>query len=113
MHKQVIVVRTDLDMSPGKIAAQAAHASNGACNRAARKSLEQWEKEGSKKVVVGIDSLKKLQELEFKAKELGLVTYMVKDAGLTQVQSGTTTALGIGPGPEEKIDKVTGSLPLL
>ncbi|GAH46165.1 unnamed protein product, partial [marine sediment metagenome] len=39
--------------------------------------------------------------------------FLVRDAGLTQLAPGTTTALGIGPISSKDIDKITGDLPLL
>ncbi len=43
----------------------------------------------------------------------GLPTYVVRDAGRTQVAAGSQTVLAIGPGPEDVIDEVTGELKLL
>ena len=62
-YKQVIVVRADLGMSKGKIAAQAAHASLEAAMKTMstdkiRKEgiFESWRKEGMKKVVLKVES---------------------------------------------------------
>lgn len=110
-YKQIIVVRKDLDMSPGKTAAQVAHASVGAVKNADKKVVESWEMEGSKKVVLQVSCKEDLLELKKKAKKLP--TYLVKDAGMTELPSGTVTCLGIGPAREEELDKVTGSLKLL
>jgi PTH2 family peptidyl-tRNA hydrolase len=54
-----------------------------------------------------------LQELERGAEELGLVSAIVHDRGLTQVDPGTATCIGIGPAPADVVDKLTGMLPLL
>jgi PTH2 family peptidyl-tRNA hydrolase len=115
-HKQVIVVRTNLRMSKGKTCAQVAHASLGSAERARKESrdwYESWRKEGQKKVVVeGKDGEELLQLLET-ARANNLPYYLVEDAGLTELEPGTTTALGIGPAPNELMDKVTGHLKLL
>ncbi len=111
--KQVIVVRTDLGMSTGKLAAQACHACLGSYLKAGAASRKEWETEGGKKVVVGCGSLEELRALESKARASKLPHYAVSDAGLTEIPAGTVTALGIGPGRDEVIDKITGSLKLL
>lgn len=114
--KLVIAVRTDLGMSRGKVAVQVAHASVVASEnvRSSRRSWwKTWIEEGQCKVAVKVKSQEKLFELEQKAKRLGLSTAVIEDRGLTEVAPGTVTCMGIGPGPIELIDKVTGSLPLL
>ncbi len=115
-NKMVIVIRSDLNLSCGKIAVQVAHAAVE-CAMKAEKSknpyLKEWLREGQKKVVVKANNLQEIYELEFKARNLGLTTAIIRDAGLTEVPPGTVTCLGIGPGPEEVVNKVTGSLPLL
>jgi PTH2 family peptidyl-tRNA hydrolase len=115
-YKMVMVIREDLGLSCGKIAVQVAHAAVECTLKAKKRKdryLDEWLKEGQKKVVVKIDNLQSLYELEFKAKNLGLTTAIIRDAGLTEVPPGTVTCLGIGPGPEEIVNKVTGNLPLL
>ena len=54
-----------------------------------------------------------MKRLYGEARELGLVTEMVKDAGRTEIPAGTITLLGIGPGPRRVIDELTGTLPLV
>ena len=111
--KQVIVLRRDLKLSMGKSAAQAAHAAVEAFLTADKNVSAAWRKKGAKKVVLGCNDASELKALHAKAKDLGLPHALISDAGLTEVPRGTFTALGIGPDEESKINKVTGSLPLL
>jgi PTH2 family peptidyl-tRNA hydrolase len=113
MHKQVIVVRKDLKMDKGKIAAQVAHASLEAYKKADPKDIVEWEAEGMKKVVVAAKDVKELMKIKDKAKDLKLTYAVIRDAGKTQVEPGTVTAIGIGPAEEEIIDRVTKNLKLL
>lgn len=114
--KQVIVARTDLKMGKGKLAAQVAHASLGAAEQCARREpdwLEDWKAQGQAKVVLKGDGQAQLEDLQKKARALGLPTALIEDRGLTQLEPGTVTCLGIGPGPVPLVDKVTGELKLL
>ena len=113
MYKQVIVVRKDLKMDKGKIAAQVAHASLEAYKKADPKDVVGWEAEGVKKVIVGVKDLKEFVKIKDKVKEAKLPYSVIRDAGRTQVRPGTMTAMGIGPAKEEKIDRVTKDLKLL
>ncbi len=115
-YKQVIVVREELRMSRGKTAAQVAHAALGSAERAQiirRNWYEAWLREGQKKVVVKVSSEEELRALYESSKKAGLPCYLVSDAGLTELPPGTTTALGIGPAPNARMDGITGSLKLL
>lgn len=113
MYKQAIVVRKDLDMGKGKMAAQVAHASIGSMKAAAKALVDEWEDSGSKKVVLKVDCIKQLNSIKNAAKKAGLPYFLVRDAGLTQTDPGTATCLGIGPDEDEKIDAVTSGLKLL
>ena len=110
--KQVIVVRKDLKLSKGKLAAQVAHASFSSSQLASRTAVKTWEKDGQKKVILAA-GMKQLTEIKKKCRKLKIPCSLVSDAGLTEIPSGTITCLGIGPADDSKIDKLTGSLPLL
>jgi PTH2 family peptidyl-tRNA hydrolase len=115
-YKQVIVMRADLGMSKGKIAAQAAHAAVSAAEEARKRCLTWWRswlKEGQCKIAVKVNSEKELLELERQAKELKLPYALIYDRGLTELPPNTLTCLGIGPAPCDEIDKITGKLALL
>ena len=113
MWKQVIVVRKDLKMSQGKLAAQAAHASLEAYKATPFEGQLEWEAWGSKKVILKVTSLRSLIEIQKRAKKAELPYALIKDAGRTEVKPGTVTAIGIGPWKEDDIDKVTGDLQML
>ncbi|MBC7085991.1 MAG: peptidyl-tRNA hydrolase [Methanomethylovorans sp.] len=112
-YKQCIIVRDDLKLSKGKLAVQVAHAAVSASSWASKSVLENWKESGQKKVVLRVPSLKDLFELKEKARRDGLPTALIADAGLTEVEPGTITALGIGPGKAQDIDKITKDLKLL
>nr|WP_259369953.1 peptidyl-tRNA hydrolase Pth2 [Nanobdella aerobiophila] len=112
----MIVVRKDLDIGKGKLCTQVAHAAVEATLEKFiidREVVDLWRSEGAKKVVLYVKDLNELLEVYKKAKECNINTVMIQDAGLTQIEPGTITCIGIGPDLEEKIDKITGTLKLL
>lgn len=143
--KQVIVVRKDLEMNKGKIAAQVAHASMGVIfdqmkltysrilskesisgmNRIYRKYirtlefdqdsvLDKWMNGIFVKIVLSCDSEKELESLYTQAKDAGIITTMIVDAGRTEFNGvPTKTCIAIGPDYPNKIDEITGHLKLL
>ncbi|XP_046335129.2 peptidyl-tRNA hydrolase 2, mitochondrial-like [Haliotis rufescens] len=115
-YKMVIVVRTDLKMGKGKIAAQCAHAAVAGAEKAFRNNqdhLYKWRSSGQPKVVVKTDDEPSLLALAKSAQSAGLTTSIIQDAGRTQIAPGSRTVLGVGPGPSELVDRVTGHLKLL
>ena len=115
-YKQVILIRSDLNMSTGKKCAQACHASVSASDLTKnqnKKAWKNWKQLGQKKVILKVNSKEDLNAIYTKVLKQGLPCFLVKDAGLTQLEPGTTTALGIGPASSAEIDKITGGLPLL
>ncbi|GAB7091254.1 peptidyl-tRNA hydrolase Pth2 [Halorubrum luteum] len=110
--KQAIVARRDLGMGEGKLAAQVAHASLSAYQDAGRRARTEWKGSGQKKVVLGGDSESQLFELADSAETEGLPYAIVRDAGHTELDPGTVTALAVGPARDESVDRVTGELSL-
>ncbi|APA11610.1 hypothetical protein SS1G_05058 [Sclerotinia sclerotiorum 1980 UF-70] len=116
--KMVLVVRTDLGMTKGKIAAQCSHATLACYKTMTRKDpnssiLRRWEREGQAKVALQVKSEDELDTLQAQALSLGVVAEQIADAGRTQIASGSHTVLGIGPAPKSVIDQITGTLKLL
>ncbi len=117
-YKQVILVRADLKLPKGKIAAQAAHASvDGVLKQisssSGREILKAWRMAGMKKIVLKVVDEKELYKYVQQAKDVGLTTAVITDAGKTVVAPGTVTCASIGPNEEEKIDAITKGIPLL
>lgn len=134
--KQMIVMRRDLKMRKGKIAAQAGHACMEAVLMAlarenrleevrvegdwvrlvssrAQTPLSRWFDEGIAKVCVYVDSEVALLALDRQAKEAGLISALICDAGRTEFHGEPTyTCLALEPAPAETVDPITGGLPL-
>lgn len=116
--KMVLVVRTDLGMTKGKIGAQCGHATLACYKHFLRTApdspiLRRWERLGQAKVALQVKSEEELEMLQAQALSLGLAAHIIHDAGRTQIASGSATVLGIGPAPKSVIDQVTGHLKLL
>ncbi|KAI5633632.1 peptidyl-tRNA hydrolase PTH2 domain-containing protein [Phthorimaea operculella] len=94
--KLVFVVRTDLNMTKGKIAAQCSHAAVGAYKAAQEHQptiLDHWLSSGQPKIALRADSERELLRIKEKAKSLGIITSLIKDDGRTQIPRGSVTVL--------------------
>ncbi|KAI9901351.1 hypothetical protein N3K66_003168 [Trichothecium roseum] len=119
--KLVLVVRTDLGMTKGKIAAQCSHATLACYKTLSRadpaspegRLLSRWERHGQAKIAVQVKSEDELRDLRRKARALGVTAETIQDAGRTQIEAGSTTVLGVGPAPKSLVDQITGGLKLL
>jgi PTH2 family peptidyl-tRNA hydrolase len=127
-YKMVFLVRKDLNMSPGKVAAQVGHAVatlatksfihtgqefNGHPTFIAENTFKEWHKEGGRKVVLGVENEAEMLYYMGRADGSGVPTALVQDYGLTEVPKDSYTVLGIGPASAEDIDKITGKLKTL
>jgi len=113
MLKQVIIIRADLKMGKGKLAAESAHASLAAFLKAKEEDRREWIESGMKKIVLKVGSEKELVSVFQKLKKEKLPAELIADRGLTQISPGTKTAVGCGPIEEKKIDRITGKMKLL
>ena len=139
--KQVIVIRKDLNMRKGKIAAQAAHASlkvildlldfaevegyenlrgealgatQGALVVEDGSALDVWINGPFTKICVYVNSERELLDVVFRAREAGLLTSLIEDSGRTEFGGvPTLTCAAIGPAFSSELDPITGGLPLL
>lgn len=124
-HKQVIVMRKDLNMRKGKLVAQGAHASLGAILQQMRQDgdklvldlndqrLAPWITGRFKKICVYVNTEEELLALYAAAKLSDMVCSLIQDAGLTEFGGVKTyTAVAIGPDFEDKVDKLCKHLPL-
>lgn len=122
--KQIIVLRTDLAMPPGKSASQAAHASirflterinnNKSLFKPKFSEAEQaWISGQFTKIVCRVKTPEELDELYFHARKAGLEAHRIIDSGNTVFDGvPTLTALAIGPDFNSNLDPVTGHLEL-
>lgn len=116
MLKQVIVIRTDLEMGKGKIAGQCSHASVSAFESVRRSQPEiarAWQMEGQKKIILKVSGEIELLDYYQKAKSKKIPCELIRDAGRTQLEPGTLTCFGAGPWDEKELDEVFGNLKLL
>ncbi len=124
--KQVIVVRKDLNMRKGKIAAQVAHASmkfltdNNEAERGDEIIVKlspaeaMWLTGSFTKIVVGIDSEGALQDLVLRAELEGVEVHPIVDAGRTEFNGvATLTCAAFGPCEGSVLDRITGNLKLI
>ena len=132
--KQIIIVRKDLQMSPGKMSAQVSHASMAFLSHWIRNNIDsdynvnakfdsdiydKWIKGIFTKVVLEAKNKNQLLKAIDKAKELGMVEgkdyFIIKDNCLTELEpeeidengiGRTITCIGFKPMKNEVIDQI-------
>jgi PTH2 family peptidyl-tRNA hydrolase len=123
--KQILVVRNELGMRKGKIAAQGAHASGEFMREQLLRHLDglpieltaeeiEWLRGGMAKITVRTDDRDAFDDKATAARALGLKVKVITDAGHTEFNGvPTVTAMAIGPDKTDVIDQVTRHLALL
>ncbi|SCX20055.1 peptidyl-tRNA hydrolase, PTH2 family [Mycolicibacterium fluoranthenivorans] len=113
--KQLIVMRTDLNMRKGKMVAQGAHAAVAAVvENLDDPRVVEWMNSHFTKICVGVGSADELSEVMARARAAGLITRGIVDSGRTEFGGvPTPTCAAIGPDTAERLDPVTGGLRLL
>ncbi len=124
--KQVILMRTDLNMRKGKMIAQGAHASmkilldkmskinNDNWTLELDENISEWLNGLFTKICLQVNSKEELLEIYQKALDNGFPASLIIDAGLTEFHGiPTETCIAIGPAKSEDIDKITKNLKLL
>ena len=110
--KLAVVVPAEVQLSPGKLAAQVAHAAVDAALALTPADRQRWLADGQPKVVLRARTPQELQDVIERATARRLPVTEIADAGRTEVAPGTRTAVGIGPAAAGQVDGVTGALPL-
>ena len=115
--KMIFVVNNSLKMGKGKIAAQVGHAVLGVYKKNLKEKrhdmLNKWDITGEAKVVVKVNSERDMFTIKYNAEKMGMCTYVVQDAGKTQIAQGSNTVLAIGPDFQNRLNMVTGNLKLM
>lgn len=112
-YKQIILIRHDLKLPKGKMAVQSAHAAVEAVLKSDKEKIKKWRSEGSKKIALRVQNKEELYRYIQQAKDLGITTSVITDAGRTVIEPGTVTAGAIGPEKEEDVDKITKDLKMI
>ena len=129
--KQFIIIREDLDMSPGKAGAQISHAAKkvwfdkfkvappenivtpvGMTTYYFNATQEEvdWIEGGFTTILKKVKNENKLLKAFEAAKEAGLNCTLIKDAGLTDLEGENYTAIAIGPNHIDKCEPIVKRL---
>jgi peptidyl-tRNA hydrolase, PTH2 family len=111
--KLVVLVRQDLKLPKGKMAAQVGHAAVESVFNSEKSKVDEWRSQGQKKVVLKVKDEAELMDFLKRAKALKFKSCLITDAGRTVLEPGTKTCIGIGPDYEDAIDKLTGKLQMM
>ncbi|ORX43768.1 PTH2-domain-containing protein [Piromyces finnis] len=105
-----LIVRMDLKMTKGKATAQCCHAAVALNSIVNEDILNQWKNNGQPKYILKCQSQEDLHNIAKEARKSNIQAYIIRDAGRTQIPSGSETVLGIGPAKKSIIDEITKGL---
>jgi PTH2 family peptidyl-tRNA hydrolase len=108
-----LLIREDLKMTKGKIAAQCGHAVENLILKCPKGDLQTYQRHGSPKICLKLKDEAELEQLRPQIYGEGIPHYIVVDAGRTQIPAGSMTCLGIGPYPKEKLTTLLQNFKLL
>jgi peptidyl-tRNA hydrolase len=115
-YKMLFIVNGSLSMSSGKMAAQVAHCAVDLFQQILDRrmmALNFWRISGQRKIVVRGDSAEELLDIEQRVSvNRSVVTSIIRDAGRTEISSGSITCLGLF-GTDNQLDPITGHLKLM
>lgn len=102
--KQIILIRSDLDMRCGKKCVQVSHASIMGSDLGDPVIVKLWKDEGMRKIVLKVKDLSQLMSIAHAVDSHDIRYAIVTDLGLTQLEPNTVTCVGFTP-LEEKLEK--------
>lgn len=115
-YKMLFIVNGSLSMSSGKMAAQVAHCAVDLYQKIVDQrmmAINFWRIAGQKKIVVRGETADDLLQIERQVTmNKSVVSSFVRDAGLTEIPSGSITCLGLF-GTANQLDPITGHLKLM
>ncbi len=113
--KQMILMRTDLNMRKGKMVSQGAHASlKATIENLKDERVREWLLDSFTKITVAVKDESHLFELVNKARNLGIIIAVITDNGRTEFHDeATVTCAALGPDKEDLLDSITKDLKLL
>lgn len=115
-YKMYVIVRSDLGMESGKIAAQAGHAFLGAYRNALKSrpnAVESYNQTNETKIALRIKGLVQLMKVHNTLMNTNFPFVLIKDAGHTVFDEPTITCIGLGPVRESEVTDFIKRLQLL
>ena len=102
-----IFINKGLNLSPGKMAAQASHAAVKASDGSDPKMREDWNKFGFyTKLIMEARDAEHIKTIERYLNERGIKTFIIIDEGRTEIKAHQITALGVEVVDKNKVGEI-------